>query len=41
MFIRGRTTRSRSTMRKGVWRYTDDGRQILDADAGAARERSL
>jgi hypothetical protein len=26
---------------EGAWLYTDDGRKILDADAGASRERSL
>ena len=41
MFIRGPHDGIKIDHAEGVWLYTDDGRKILDADAGASRERSL
>ena len=41
MFIRGPHDPIKIDHAEGVWLYTDDGRKILDADAGASRERSF
>jgi hypothetical protein len=41
MFIRGPHDPIKIDPSEGVWLYTDDPRNILDADAGASRERSL
>jgi len=41
MFIRGPHDPIEIDHAEGVWLYTDDSRKLLDADAGASRERSL